>query len=324
MLLLLAALCVGVGVTSADEPVRAEARFEPAEVVVGDHLDLVLDVDVADGYEVAFPEITPEFANGYLELLKDNEVEEVAAESGRVGLRKRYRLIAFEEGEFSIDSVGVLYAREGVVDSAFVAEPLRLLVQTIPADTTLESIHDVKAPMDAPVMLEEFGGYVLYSLFGLAVLASLIYMFTRLRRKTRKENIELPKEPAHVIAIRALEELHNRKLWQNHKYKEYYTHLSDILREYLSDRFGLSAMEMTSDEIIEALKGLTLSDKQRGGVTELLRESDLVKFAKYIPVEDSPEASYYKVYYFVEESKEVEGEFVAMDGEGVTKELDIE
>jgi hypothetical protein len=173
-------------------------------------------------------------------------------------------------------------------------------------------------------MLEEFGGYVLYSLFGLAVLASLIYMFTRLRRKTKEEKIELPKEPAHVIAIRALEELHNRKLWQNHKYKEYYTILSDILREYLFRRYGVAAMEMTTDEIVVALRELVLTDKQRGDVAELLRESDLVKFAKHIPEEDSPEASYYKVYYFVEESKEVEGEFVAVDQEGVAKDLDIE
>lgn len=324
MLSLLAALCVGVGLTLADEPVRVEARFEPAEVVVGDHLDLVFEVEVADGYDVAFPEITPEFADGYLELLGEREVETVKAKSGGVGLRKRYRLIAFEEGDFRIDSVGVLYAREGVVDSAFVAAPLELLVQTIPADTTLESIHDIKGPMDTPVMLEEFGGYVLYSLFGLAVLASLIYMFTRLRRKAREEKIELPKEPAHVIAIRELEDLHNRKLWQNHKYKEYYTRLSDILREYLSGRYGVSAMEMTSDEIIEALKELALSDKQRGDVTELLRESDLVKFAKHIPDEDLPESSYYKVYYFVEESKEVEGEFAVIDSEGVTNDLDIE
>lgn len=324
MLSLLAMLCVGVGWTSADEPVRAEARFEPAEVVVGDHLDLVLDVEAAEGYEVAFPEITPEFANGYLELLEEAAVEERMAERGKIGLRKRYRLIAFEEGNFSIDSVGVLYAREGVVDSAFVGSPLSLLVQTIPADSTLESIHDIKAPMDAPVMLEEFGGYVLYSLFGLAVLASLIYMFTRLRRKTKEEKIELPKEPAHVIAIRALEELHNRKLWQNHKYKEYYTILSDILREYLFRRYGVAAMEMTTDEIVVALRELVLTDKQRGDVAELLRESDLVKFAKHIPEEDSPEASYYKVYYFVEESKEVEGEFVAVDQEGVAKDLDIE
>lgn len=324
MLSLLAMLCVGVSLASADEPVRAEARFEPAEVVVGDHLDLVLDVEAAEGYEVAFPEITPEFANGYLELLEEAAVEERMAERGKIGLRKRYRLIAFEEGEFSIDSVGVLYAREGVVDSAFVGSPLNLLVQTIPADSTLESIHDIKAPMDAPVMLEEFGGYVLYSLFGLAVLASLIYMFTRLRRKTKEEKIELPKEPAHVIAIRALEELHNRKLWQNHKYKEYYTILSDILREYLFRRYGVAAMEMTTDEIVVALRELVLTDKQRGDVAELLRESDLVKFAKHIPEEDSPEASYYKVYYFVEESKVVDGEFVAVDQEGVAKDLDIE
>ena len=319
---LLAALFVGVSVAFAGEPVRVvDARFEPAEVLVGDHLDLVLEVDAAEGSEVAFPEITSEFADGYLELLDEGEViQRAGTERGRVSLRKRYRLIAFEVGEFRLDSLGVLYGAEGVTDTAFVDAPATLLVQTIPADTTQTTIYGIKGPMDTPVMLEEFGGYALYGLFGLAVLASLIYMFTRLKRREQEERVVLPVEPAHIVAIRALEELHNRKLWQNDRFKEYYTALSDILREYLDGRYGLSAMEMTTDEIMVAIGGLSLNERQCGEVSDVLRECDLVKFAKYIPDADSPEALYYKTYYFVEESKEVAEEFVGMDD----KELDIE
>lgn len=318
-------LCATVGVTFADEPVRVDVRFEPAEVVVGDHLDLVFEVEAERGCEVAFPEIGEEFADGYIELLEEKRVEKVGQEEGRTLLRKRYRMIAFEVGEFRFDSLGVLYASEGVIDTAFVEAPVNLLVETIPADTTQTTIYDIKGPMDTPLMLEEFGGYVAYALFGLAVLASLVYMFTRLRRGERGvEAIVLPAEPAHVVAIRALEALHNRKLWQNSKFKEYYTQLSDILREYLDGRYGVSAMEMTTEETLRAVRELSLSEKHTSMIAALLRESDLVKFAKHIPEEDAPETDYYNIYYFVEETKEVQEEVVEVDDRDLTKELDIE
>lgn len=303
-------LCAVVGVTLADEPVRVDARFEPAEVVVGDHLDLVFEVEAERGCEVAFPEINDEFADGYIELLRERDIERVEGAEERVLLRKRYRMIAFEVGEFRFDSLGVLYASEGVIDTAFVDAPINLFVASIPADTTQTTIYDIKPPMETPLMVEEFGGYVVYSLFGLAVLASLVYMFTRLRRREQQEVVILPAEPAHVTAIRALETLHNRKLWQNSKYKEYYTRLSDILREYLDGRYGVSAMEMTTEEILSAIRKLSLSEKHSSMIAALLRESDLVKFAKYIPEEDAPETDYYNVYYFVEETKEAAEEAV--------------
>lgn len=315
-------LCAVVGVTFADEPVRVDARFEPAEVVVGDHLDLVFEVDAANGCEVAFPELNEEFADGYIELLEEKRVEKVGQEEDRTLLRKRYRMIAFEVGEFRFDSLGVLYASEGVIDTAFVTSPLSLLVETIPADTTQTTIYDIKGPMEAPLVLEEFGGYVLYALFGLAVLASLIYMFMRLRKREQGESvILLPSEPSHVTAIRALEALHNRKLWQNSRFKEYYTQLSDILREYLDGRYGVSAMEMTTEEILSAIRKLSLSEKHSSMIAALLRESDLVKFAKYIPEEDAPETDYYNVYYFVEETKEAAEEAVDPEARELTDDL---
>ena len=108
------------------------------------------------------------------------------------------------------------------------------------------------------------------------------------------------------MAIEALTALYNQKLWQNNKHKLYYSSLSDILRTYLAGAFEVGAMEMTTDEIVEALKKITLPEKARMDLVAVLRDADLVKFAKAMPEANDNELAYSRAYYFVEETKPVE------------------
>jgi cell division protein YceG involved in septum cleavage len=128
-----------------------------------------------------------------------------------------------------------------------------------------------------------------------------------------KYNIKMPnpfrqKEaiPPHVEAIKALEALHHQKLWQNSRFKDYYSGLTDILRRYIAARYEFGAMEMTTDEIVATLRGQELPDKSRRNLVEILRTADLVKFARVIPDEQYHEQAYLDAYYFVEETKAVE------------------
>ena len=108
------------------------------------------------------------------------------------------------------------------------------------------------------------------------------------------------------MAITALEKLHNEKLWQNNRHKQYYSGLSDILRTYIAGRYGVGAMEMTTDEIVDAMKEIDLPQKSAMDLVAVLRDSDLVKFAKAMPDAAENEDAYNKAYYFVEETKPVE------------------
>ena len=145
---------------------------------------------------------------------------------------------------------------------------------------------------------------------GLEPLAALLFALRYHLSKRGKHLRDLfkpaPPAPPHVEAIRALEGLHNQKLWQNNKHKAYYSGLTDILRRYLAGRYGIGALEMTSDEIIDAVRPLDLPRKSAMELTALLREADLVKFAKATPEAARNEEAYQWAYYFVEETKPVE------------------
>jgi hypothetical protein len=310
-IVLLVALVVALcGV--AGEPVKIkDARFEPGSVLIGDHFDLVIEVECEEGSGVGFPAIGPEFAEGRIELLEDGRVDTLSSE-GCYLLRKNYRMTSFEPASYRLDSLAVLAASAEGIDTLYAPRALELEVQIMPVDTAQKSIYDLKQPMKAPLMVEEFSGWVVMIVFVSAVLAALIYVIARsVRRRGGAVEEELPKRPPHIVAIGALEELHNQKLWQNGRVKEYYSRLTEIFRTYLAGRFGVGALEMTTEEIVAAMKSLTLTPKQMADLVALLTESDLVKFAKFIPEAESNEAAYYTIYYFVEESKEVAEEVVS-------------
>ena len=82
--------------------------------------------------------------------------------------------------------------------------------------------------------------------------------------------------------------------------------MSDILRTYLAGRFDVGAMEMTTDEILEALRSVDIEQKQKMSLLSVLRDADLVKFAKAVPEAEENELAYDKAFYFVENTKPIE------------------
>jgi len=148
------------------------------------------------------------------------------------------------------------------------------------------------------------------SLAVVLLIAGVLYLLVRYLHSRGKHISTLfrptPPPPPHIVAIEALEKLRNEKLWQNNKHKLYYSGLSDILRTYLAGRFEVGAMEMTTDEIAEALRVVDIEQKSKMDLLSVLRDADLVKFAKATPEANDNELAYDKAFYFVENTKPVE------------------
>lgn len=300
------ALLLAGAVAAAQQRPAVTARVEPDSIGIGDRFDLVIEVDKDLVQVVEFPLFAPEEEGG-IELYENLPVDTLAREGRRLKLRKRYRMAAFDEGRYDLGAAQVLYIDKNIVDTLASEEPLRLEVGTFRIDSTSQSIYDLKPQRTLPFRLGEIRGYLLWGLLaaiGLALLAAGVLCWLRRRGSTLGGLFAAaPALPPHVEAIRALEELHNRKLWQNNRHKQYYSGLTDILRTYIARRWEIGAMEMTSDEIIAAMRSIELPDKARADLTAILRAADLVKFAKATPDAGQNEADYLKAYYFVEETK---------------------
>jgi len=306
---LLLALMLGAGAARGQRPV-VTARVEPDSVFIGDRFDYVIEVEKDLVQVVEFPEFRPDAEASDFEIVESLPVDTLAREGRRLHLRKRYRMAAFGEGRFNLGPAQVLYADKNIVDTLSSADSVRIEVGTFRIDSTSQSIYDLKPQLTLPFRLAEVSGYLAWALVGVLAIAAAIYALVRYLRSRGKGLGDLfkpaPPLPPHVAAIQALETLHHQKLWQNNRHKQYYSGLTDILRTYIAARWNVGAMEMTSEEIVAALRTEELPDKARMDLGTILRDADLAKFAKAMPEAEQNEADYLKAYYFVEETKLVE------------------
>ncbi len=303
---LLLALLLCAPLARAQETPRTTSRLEPDSIGIGDRFDLVIEVEKDLVQVVEFPTFEPPAESGF-EIVALPPVDTLERDGRRLRLAKRYRLAAFEEGRFNLGRAQVLYADKNILDTLPVGDSLLLEVGTFRIDSTSHSIFDLKGQRTLPFRFAEIRGYVAWGLAALALLAAAAWALRRWLAARGRRLGDLfrpaPPLPPHVAAIRALEALHHQKLWQNNRHKLYYSGLTDILRTYIAARWEIGAMEMTSDEIVAALRDTELPDKARRDLGSILRNADLVKFAKATPEAEENEADYLKCYYFVEETK---------------------
>ena len=123
----------------------------------------------------------------------------------------------------------------------------------------------------------------------------------RKKRQTPGGDTRLPVRGRRTWSrMKQLAALKEKRLWQQGQVKEYYSELTEILRRYFENRFGLMALEETTDEIIEGLRRMKLLPRIIGDVEDVLVRADLVKFAKYKPEIGEHDASLKTVYDIVE------------------------
>ncbi len=287
-------------------PPVVTGRVEPDSIGIGDRFDYIIEVEKDLMQVVEFPVFSPDPRTD-MELVESMAVDTLERDGRRMRLRKRYRMAAFGEGNYHFGHAEVLYADKNILDTLRSRDSISLLVTTFQIDSTSQSIYDLKPQKNLPFRFSEISGYAKRAFAALAVVALLVYLLMRHLAARGRRLGDLfkpaPPVPPHVEAIQALEALHHRKLWQNNRHKLYYSGLTDILRTYIARRWGVGAMEMTSDEIIAAMRGTEMPDKARMDLTEILRHGDLVKFAKAMPEAEQNEGDYLKAYYFVEETK---------------------
>jgi hypothetical protein len=160
------------------------------------------------------------------------------------------------------------------------------LVNTVATDTSLTKVKDIKPPYDEPF---DWRWYLPYVYIGLAILAAIILIIVLIKKLRKKKPVEViiekPKTPAHITALETLERIKTEAVWKENKIKEYYSAIADTVRLYIEERFDISALELTSDEIIRIFKTQVVDPESKSKLSQILTLSDFVKFAKQIPIE---------------------------------------
>jgi len=143
------------------------------------------------------------------------------------------------------------------------------------------------------------------------VLIGVLLYFVLKKKKEIAEEIIVPEIPPFEEAIQKFHELDEKLLWQNNQVKEYYSELTGIVRTYIERELSIPALESTTDELIDTLNdfneinSIATTKENIQKLRGLLRESDLVKFAKSKPMAEKIELSRKEAEEVVNELKPV-------------------
>ena len=189
-------------------------------------------------------------------------------------------LVPFEEGRYMLPDLPVLRVSGEQADT-LVFKGLTVDVKTMPVDTATFEIHDIKGQIQYPVTFAEVLPWVLGGLGVAGLIALLVWLGVR-ASKRRQEALK-PKDPAYIVALRELEKYRSDKYWAPEKQKSFYSGITDALKFYIDERFGVDAPEMTTAELFAALKDdKDITPAMYGSLKELFERADFVKFAKAV------------------------------------------
>ena len=267
-------------------------QLQPRDsILIADQLEYGFQLDsLPDGTGLGLPDFS-EVSSDTLTLVRGWQLDTTARLRVRQpGSRKRAQLYnvrgsivlaPFEEGTYHLPPLPVLrIGADGRADT-LVFEPLDMEVKTMPVDTATFQIHDIKDQMRYPLTFKEVMPWVGAGLLIIALLMLGIGMIDRANK--RKAEAGKPKDPAYIIALRELDKWRGDKHWAPERQKAFYSGITDALKTYIEDRFGVDAPEMTTAELFDALKGAEdLPAELREELREVFECADFVKFAKHV------------------------------------------
>ena len=283
--------------------VQVTASVDSAQILIGGRSHYYITVNVPKGKTVSFPEYNnkKEIAAGVEVLQTKSDTTEV---NNELRIRKIYTITAWDAKHYTIPAQKVV-----VGDATTMTGKVGLNVQAIPVDT----VKNMPMPPDdiqkVPFSWHEWIPVFIFILLIILFLCVAFYLYCILRHKKsgwkpkKSKTLSFYEQAKHDLT-----EIATKKQMYKEQ-KDYYTDVTNVLRKYISQRYNINALEMTSHEILESMKDVcNVSDVSKLKV--VFNTADLVKFAKYST--DANDMTYYldSIVHFidstkVEETKEV-------------------
>ena len=309
ILLFVLALALGSLTCRAQDDGTLRSRLSRDSILIGDQIEWTIDLQRApgEGARVSKPGETP--VPG-VEALGEMSLDTLSQKKGVLNLRGRIILTSFDSGSYVLPPLSVLLARtDGTIDTLEYAGPT-LAVNTIPIDTATFQPYDIKGQIRYPLTFKEVIPWVGLALL-VAALIWLLVRWIRLRRQNRDFfGKPVVKDPPHIVALRSLEKTRSQKLWQTGKQKQFYTQVTDALRQYIAARYEVPALEQTSAEMFHDLEDKGIDPALTDSLKDLFTTADFVKFAKHAATDQENENAIPTAVRFVNETymKQVEEE----------------
>lgn len=281
--------------------VSVEAMIDSIQILVGQQAHVTLTAVAKENSKVEFPQFKPtQMITPGVEILGSQELESQQEDNGFVTRATVYTLTSFDDTLYYLPPMTVK-----IDGKPYKSKSLALKVLTIDVDTTnVDQFFGPKDVQDNPFQWSDWSLTFWLSVLMLVLLAICYYLYLRMRdNKPIITHIRIVKKLLpHQKAMQQIEQIKAEKMVTAEDSKEYYTRLTDTIRKYIEERYGFSAMEMTSSEIIAKL----METQDEGALSELRHlflTADLVKFAKYSTLINENDMNLVNAIDFINQTK---------------------
>jgi hypothetical protein len=252
-------------ITSAQGKTAVKASVDRNKILIGEHIQLTLEADIPENELIHFFIID---SLPHFEVLNRPKIDTTNTHDGTV-LRQLITITSFDSGHWVIPSftLGDTIATDTIpVDVSF--------SQFDPA----QDYHDIKDIIEVKPEQEKKKWWLWYAIGGGALLIILLLVYLLRKKKPVPPPPIILIDP-YVEAMKQLEKLQQEKPDS----KQYYSRLVDIFRVYVREKKGIHSLQKTTDDLVVQLRGIPIAKEQFERLSQALRLSDFVKFAKYIP-----------------------------------------
>ncbi len=282
------------------------AQPDSSLMVIGGQMNLTVEVSQPANIRVIFPVFNDTITKN-IEIVEALPPDTTTTSDNYLSIKKIYRITSFDSGLHYIPPMEFELASAQMEEKRATRPIGIMVVNPFQEVDPQKGITDIKPPIDTPFTFAEllrFLPWILSFLLIALIVAAGVYWWLKRKNPLTAFIKEKPKEPAHVIALRQLEKIKEEKFWQKGQVKRFHSEITDVLRQYLENRYSITAMEQTTPEIIHSLKTVELPDAQVSKkIREILELADLVKFAKYEPLPDENNVALINAFFFINQTR---------------------
>lgn len=285
--------------------VQVTASLDSAYILMGKqtalHTSVVQDASTQGKWLVDSAKmLTPE-----VELSRRFDADTTDLGNNRIQIDRTLIIQSFDSGLYVLPPLAYVAGPD-----TFRTEELALKVIPVPVDT-MTTIHTYGDTLSIRSHFWDFlpdwiTDHWVWILITLGVIAAAVLYFIFRKKDIKAAILPKPKPvPPYEMAMQQLNALRDMQLCEHGREKEFYTRLTDILRTYLENRFGINAMEMTSTQIRAAINANETTRPNNKYIAQILEVADFVKFAKVRPLPSDNAKSFSSAMQFVEATKPI-------------------
>ncbi|TDE06639.1 hypothetical protein [Flavobacterium hiemivividum] len=286
---------------------RLVTSIDTTKNKIGAEFKLTVKTSVDTFSKVKFPNLKN---IGALEVIQSYPIDTIR-NNDRYELIKKYGLTQFDSGRYTIPSIKIF-----INNKPYLTDSILVEVANVQVDTLRQKMYDIKDIVPVKSSIGDWWKYLLIIALILGI-GALVYWFAKKQQKKKIEE-EVYKTPIEK-ATSLLNTLEQKELWQKGEVKAYYSELTDIARNYIEEAIDIPAMESTTSELIVGLraasvrKKMTLSQETIENLERVLKQADLVKFAKSKPLD----------YEITEDRNKIQKAILTLDS-SIPVEIEIE